>query len=339
MEDQEDRIFVFLDSQVFYKYNYEWSHPIFVKLREHVISNNVQLLTTSIVSREIDNGIKESLNQAKTILNSAMKKISLLRSLRSSKVFAVEELVRDIPKSEELIRRKDAFFADLAFVHLEYAENSFENLFNMYFSGEAPFGTKSKKSEFPDAANYLALMSYAEKIKQSIFVVSDDGDWARLIGKTEILKVRTDLGKFIEELFEKEENVRFGPEKDRILRLMNRNEEKTRDFFFEAILEASIVNDGDGEIRKLVISQITVKEISIYDKTAEFGKITYDGEVVLEVLYRAEIALEDIETEVSGKQTIIPYAEYETDDIYSFIKWKTVINIADGIDISYKLRY
>lgn len=62
-----------------------------------------------------------------------------------------------------------------------------KEIFDGYFSGQAPFGTGKKKDEFPDALALHALEATASVRETSFLVVSKDGDWRKFCEQSQRL--------------------------------------------------------------------------------------------------------------------------------------------------------
>lgn len=83
-------------------------------------------------------------------------------------------------------------------VGYNYCDGTVEKVFNKYFAKEKPFGSKSKKDEFPDAFVIASLEKYAEvnNISQ-IIILSTDSDFSEY--KSSIL-VYYDATKYLDKL-------------------------------------------------------------------------------------------------------------------------------------------
>ena len=66
-------------------------------------------------------------------------------------------------------------------------------IFNAYFAGDPPFGTGSKKNEFPDALALLALERVSAQRGKGIIVVSKDGDWRSFCERSQVLHLVPDI--------------------------------------------------------------------------------------------------------------------------------------------------
>ncbi|MBY8949653.1 MULTISPECIES: PIN domain-containing protein [Pseudomonas] len=66
--------------------------------------------------------------------------------------------------------------------------NLAQQMFNLYFAGEAPFAKrKDKKSEFPDAASLLLLEGHAEEKRTMGIVASGDEGWSTFADESDYL--------------------------------------------------------------------------------------------------------------------------------------------------------
>ncbi|MDX0320331.1 hypothetical protein GOC38_22320 [Sinorhizobium meliloti] len=90
--------------------------------------------------------------------------------------------------------RFDAYVAATGCELITDAEHvDIATIYDAYFNGEPPFGSRGKKSEFPDALALNALERVAAGRQIAIIVVSKDGDWRSFCQKSPRLHLVADL--------------------------------------------------------------------------------------------------------------------------------------------------
>ncbi len=133
-----------------------------------------------------------------------------------------------------------------------------KEIFDGYFSGQAPFGVGKKKDEFPDALALHALEAAASVHETSFLVVSKDGDWRKFC--------------------EQSQRLYLVPELETALALLNDPPLVVR----QSIL-GWLAADGDGraEIRNELEGVVTNLDVDVngYATSGEMEAIPYDPEL------------------------------------------------------------
>jgi PIN domain len=287
---------VFLDTEAFRATSFDWSHPNLLALRERVRKGSIELVTTDIVLREMQHGISELLEEFHQQLQKSAKRAAVLRPLNDDAVNNLLRLAKNKPNVERLFSATDQFLRDLSVTSLPVPDTTLKAMFDMYFAGEPPFGAARKKSEFPDAANMLALLTHAASTGKQIYVISGDGDWPATCAKhaahlVHVHRLSEMLDKAIraewlsDDLWSDEELLEFIEAKRDDLKTM-----------LESALEsASKVNLGDGRIESLTVKDISLLSLSVTDIWQGIDNITFRGELVHTVNYEAHVSIEDDE--------------------------------------------
>jgi hypothetical protein len=174
--------YVFIDTQLYRKLRFDWNNPQFVSLLERIENGTLKLLITEVIRKEISHGIRDEVEAALSALKKAHRSTSILRHIRADRLeyLAAPDDVATI--LGEMESNADHFFTAAKAITLELPDHTLGQLFNMYFKGTAPFGDGRKKSEFPDAANVIAIEEWIQKSSTEateIYLVSEDPDLAK----------------------------------------------------------------------------------------------------------------------------------------------------------------
>jgi len=334
---------IFIDTQILRSLSFDWQHADLVSLRKRVAKGSLRVLTSDVV-------VQESKNQLHAMYNEYRQ--SVARVQKKSRIFPTDHEVRNLASEMsnltgdlDLVKSlAQHFFEELNAEWLPY-ENDVERLFGMYFNGEPPFGQKTKKAEFPDAANLMSLLNYSSTRDTDIYVVSGDEDWQRVSERHPKIHWLKSLGDALslgirlewtdddlwsdEELFEK-------------LRGYQKELEK---HIAEALVNESRVNLGDGNLDKLTIHEIDLLEYYTTD-IREFDERTRcRGELVYDATFSAEISLEEREGEAIYGEDLVATEELTATIEFEFPTHKPetieLIQVShiDALDIRVSTRY
>ena len=279
---------VFLDTQVYRAMSFDWGAENFAALRERVVKGSIELVTTEIIRQEIRSGIREVLNEFAQDVRK-IRHTRLLGQLNADHVDAVTSLKNAKLNFEKLWAAAEEFLAVVQTTVLEPPASALSDLFKLYFSGSPPFGGKGKKSEFPDAANFLTLAHYAKLTGKKIFIVSGDGDWKRVCEKHPSLILVEHLSEMIdkairaewrsEDLWSDEELLGFIGAKMTLLKPMLQS----------ALESSSRVNLGDGSIDSFELDDVNLMGLAVTYIKDDDDDITFRGELFHYVHYSANM--------------------------------------------------
>ena len=137
---------------------------------------SITLLNHPVLDKEVYKHIEESglCKNYKQLIEKIEKCNSTLKYLGLDQDMTLIK-ISEIDMKDELYKSYQNYYADA--VYLDYGNP--ERVFELYFKGQAPFGSKAnKKHEFPDAFVIDATKSYIEQHPNDILlVVSKDSDW------------------------------------------------------------------------------------------------------------------------------------------------------------------
>jgi hypothetical protein len=168
MADEIDYLeteYVFVDTEAYVRERFDWGSKSFSRIEDLVKKRQIQVLTTSITRREVQNKISEALGHAR----SALKKHEVI-----IEQLGIPTKNADHDADERLLNQFDDFLKKIRATAVPLT-NDLEKLFSDYFQRLPPF-SDGKKSEFPDAAVVDALRSFSSLKKKKIYVVSGDPD-------------------------------------------------------------------------------------------------------------------------------------------------------------------
>lgn len=298
---------VFLDTQSYYSEQFDWSARNFASLRERTERGSIVLLTSSIVVREVHKGIRSRLNEFVQSLQNAARRSGVARSLRDVRVQGLEALSVDPPTFEALRVKAEQFFSDMNVETLEAPEGALDRCLDMYFSGTAPFGSKDKKAELPDAINLLSLEHFASKADVHVFVVSADEDWKRACEDRPRLTCVRHLSEILNRAIRAEwQSDELFPEDD-LLDALKNQEAALKIKLASALMGASRVNLGDGDLAWLDIDLLYIGGFAATTIWDRGNKLEVEGELFHDAYWTAGVSIDDdelnnvIEHDAEGK--------------------------------------
>lgn len=135
--------------------------------------NHIKFFTSEIIINEVRNKIDERSKEAKSALDSLRKKGMILRHvLQYDAIFNTK-----LGESINLVLKKnfDAFIELSKASVISVDTVIVSKLLETYFQGIPPFSS-TKKSEFPDAINLIALDNWCKTNSEQMYIISLDSD-------------------------------------------------------------------------------------------------------------------------------------------------------------------
>lgn len=164
---------VFIDSSIYIQRNFNFTDHLLGQISTLSANNHIKLYITSIVTNEIKNKIDDRTKEAKSAIESLRKKGMILRNIKEYDVIfnnETSDLVSSAVKKqfEDFIENSGALVIPVEAV-------SVDKLLEGYFQMIPPF-SRSKKAEFPDAINLLAIDNWCITNSEQMYVISLDND-------------------------------------------------------------------------------------------------------------------------------------------------------------------
>lgn len=187
---------VFIDTQSFVKMGMNFNHPALESFTELCKKKQLFHLSTSIVKREVEYFIRQSIQEALTSLQKFRRKARLLEKIDDKNIGF---FFKDIDEEEVQTKATDIFESFLSesnckILNLKSIDS--EEIFDLYFLKKAPFGVGKKKSEFPDA---FSIQSLIEEVgKEKVYVISEDKDLVSACETNDCLISVETLDKFLD---------------------------------------------------------------------------------------------------------------------------------------------
>jgi hypothetical protein len=336
---------VFLDSEAYRSASFDWTRPNFAVLRDRVARGSIELVTTDIVIRETRAGVRALLNEIDQHVQKAARGAGVVRSLDDSGVSALLRLAETKPSFDAVWSRAEVFLRELSTTVIAVPDTALKAVFDLYFSGEAPFGSKRKKAEFPDAANMIALLAHADATGKPVFVVSADEDWSRVCAKHAALKHVQHLSEMLDKAIRAEWLSTDLWSEDELLAFVQAKSDTLKPRLESALRSASTVNLGDGELEDLTIDDLSLDGLAITEIHQRGEIISFSGELFHTVYYSADVSLDDeemqntLEDYLSGHQELVasitidlPLNDPRNVDIVS-------VDYHDGLNLKMPIKY
>jgi hypothetical protein len=237
-----------IDTQVFYSNDLELDTGLLGKL-DQFKDGLVQFLLSEIVVREIHKPLAEKAKATHDALNKSLKAGRSNGQLSDPQCAELEAIRDGMAKPSEHAKNQLSDFSKKSGAEIVSADTvDVKLLLERYFRNDAPFASKGKKNEFPDAIALLTLERWAIEKKKRILAVSNDGDWKSFAEQSQHIDVVEDLGK--------------------ALSILNDLAEKTVPIAKEVL---RLVNDGDPDMTT------TLRSLLEYAVESEFPYLEFDG--------------------------------------------------------------
>jgi hypothetical protein len=159
------------DSQTVVSNGFDFDGGLLAQLKQ-LKHDSVQVVVTDTVKSEVARHLSESIQQALSALDTAVKKAVLHDITEVS--FPDNLRGRDKARARAVVRLL-TYLSDLNAKVLDHSGVRVEELMRRYFGRLPPFS--KKKNEFPDAISLLTLEEWAKSKDLRVLAISGDGDW------------------------------------------------------------------------------------------------------------------------------------------------------------------
>ena len=166
---------VFIDTEYFVSSNLDFDKSALKEFKNLCFNSELRHITTSVVQKEIRSHISESVNDALVALKKFKRKAKILNSLNDRDVRSLFSDVDEDAILSKAIAVYDNFVSSCGTHIIDSLNINNEELLDLYFNKESPFGEKKKKSEFPDAISLLSLKEHIDK-DEKVYIISGDKD-------------------------------------------------------------------------------------------------------------------------------------------------------------------
>jgi hypothetical protein len=188
---------VFIDTQVFRKASFGIAGPAFAKFAMLCEEREAILVTTKITRREIEAQIDEVAPEIRNIFTKAGRMASSLRQPEFVVLGFPSSQITDPQVAAAVKKLVQRFFEDCLAEEIELPKDALPTVLDLYFEKRPPFGAGKKKAEFPDALVLEALRAKAGINGESIYVISEDTDFAAACKECMHLEILPTLSHFL----------------------------------------------------------------------------------------------------------------------------------------------
>jgi hypothetical protein len=278
---------VFLDTSAIIAQNFNFSSPALAAIEKLAHDGEANLLTTSIVIREVEANIKERIKNAEVGIGRIKTSHSILKNITQPSARAILSPFDAEKATSELISRYLEYRKRTKTHTIPLESASASDVFDAYFSGQPPFDDEKKKSEFPDAFNIYALESWCKSTNEKVYVVATDPDIARHCRQSERLILLPRAGEYAD-LFNRESAT---------MRLVEESTQENLDPLREAITKTFeesgfYLDDLEGDVNEVKVEEVEIGDLSLL--TVDGGVAQF--EVSGNINFSADISYDDPET-------------------------------------------
>ena len=176
MKLESQKRYVFLDTEVFIKNNFNFSFSHLYKIINLANEEKLSLIITDVTISEIENHIKEEVEQSNHAVKNLHKKGKILRNCNDPSFKNIFEFDHQIIQLH-LLNQLREFLRNSKAIIINTDDVSVKEIFRKYFTFTPPFSKGKKKYEFPDAFAFGALEKWCAEKNEELVIVSGDPDW------------------------------------------------------------------------------------------------------------------------------------------------------------------
>ena len=265
---------VFLDSSALIGQSLDFSSPALVALEKLAREGEANILTTSIVIREVESKIRERIREAEVALDKVKARHPVLKNL-------TEQPMRDALWSFslekaciEVIGRYSDYRARTHTTEIPIESASMSEVFDSYFSRRPPFGEGGKKSEFPDAVNISAVEDWCRKKQEKAYVISSDSDIVRACSESEWLELLSGPAEYTD-LFYRESAVL-----ERVEESTYENAEELGKVIGDAFVECGFyLDDEDGDVYDVEVQRVAIDDLALLRAEGSAAEFEVSGTI------------------------------------------------------------
>ncbi len=279
--------YVFVDTEVFDRYQYHFDSPDLKVLKALIIERGLTLLMPRITRREVFKHVQSKSKEAQDRFREFCRKTPILKNVSLAKEFVAQFESTDIDKT--LIGLLEQFLSDCVVEDVSLDNIDVDVLVDDYFDEKPPFGSGKKKNEFPDAIAAQALLDWVKQKKTSTHIVSGDSDWESLCADHDCFVYNKHLPEFLSKFPNPELciDLRIGIDND----LVNAKSLIAAEFESLGFYGTSIEHEPD-VVEDIKVDTVVVDEIFVVDAK--------DGSAVVElkakITFQATVVYEDTTT-------------------------------------------
>lgn len=275
---------VFLDTEVFEAYNFNFDATGITELVRLAQANFVRVFLTTVTIGEVYAHIAEKINDA----SSKLKKFRNEEGRILQNVSTHKALLEKLDKQkciEEIKAKFRAFLSNVEVTVIDVRSVDPEKVFGDYFEWKAPFGVGRRKEEFPDAFAQHALTNWCEKAQTDMYVVSANRDWHSQIKH---LLPLAKLGEFLDAAVKDEAGEKLATD---VLRLYAKHIDKVQKAIEDAFKDSEFyTSDVDGDVNEVKIKSIKFDQPLVIEVDEASSIVSVDVEIkyVADVSYLSD---------------------------------------------------
>lgn len=171
---QNEKIIVFLDTNIFIKASYNFQDGKLAIIKRYCEEGFIDLVVSSVVCREVETHIRKDLQECCDKIDKHLLSERRLAALRSEPDFShVLPLLSAKTMIEKVISQFSRFLEDTRCIVIDTSAVQIENVLADLFAMRPPFETK-KQDEFKDSIILYSLRDYQQSLSTPIWTVSND---------------------------------------------------------------------------------------------------------------------------------------------------------------------
>jgi hypothetical protein len=232
------------------------------------------LKLTDVTIRELESNTESSLVDASRALEAKKRDIRILRNLDKPAFSVVFARLDEVALRGEILALLQADFTNAKAEVIPAAGISGAAIFEKYFQKHPPFGPAKKKAEFPDAFVLTALEEWCHCHKETLYVVSTDGDMQSACNEAGPLLQLKSIAEFVDLVLREEDD-----QADFLAQFFTDNPQRLIDAIIDNFQDQTVYladEDGSGEPS---VNQVTLGAAAVVSMSEDEIVLEFDATI------------------------------------------------------------
>ena len=296
---------MFIDTSIFVSQNYDYAGPVFKNIARLSNARKTDIFVTDIILLEIQNNLDKEISKTDDAFLKVRKDARVLKNLGAEHVDKIFPKLDKLHITKKLKKKLSGFLEQARVTVIPASNSSIDTVFAKYFSGEPPFGTGRKKSEFPDAFSMIAIEEWCKRKHEKMYVVSKDKDIESYCRESRNLIFLDDLAKFIDNVETHDDYFASV-----VLEKISNNKQVVEDAISESFVDQDFwIADQEGDVNEVQVNDQHINDIYILKAEQNYAIVQID----VSTNYDADIAYGDTSTVLYGGEDGV-YLPWESVD-------------------------
>lgn len=312
--------FVYLDTSIIYKNNFNFTNEKFQKLIEYVEMNQIELLFNTITINEIKQNIYKSINHAKNKFESIRNDLTILKNIDAFQYFDNFNSENFKEYTKTILNQFKTFLQNIKYTKIPTTD-LMDVVINDYFNNNPPFDKKEKKNEFPDAILFHSLLNWCKKFKRKAYFITGDDDYKRIVESNFIVDIiiLNSLEEFLDLV-----SSTLTPENEEVKNFLFQHVDEITEYVKMEFESMGVeIDNSESELIEIKVEDVEIK--AIYNVSLTEEKLVFAIDPIIE--FNAEIHYENYDNATYDREDGVWYnVREENIDLFDSIQLNFIVN-------------